>query len=513
MSVVASVVNPKIQLNLGDPSITWIHRVGIAGLWMTLKQLEKLYPIPTERPGNLTWFLSPRSISLEWQGEDFIVLDWLLKQSFQINEEGLISLIGLNTHSINIETQINIHLGITATFLQHNQVVKFKGKKSKSLKVDGVDGIEIDIEYKKAVSYAHQHFAKQLCDEQGKFLQQSIGVVGWLYPGSIVRHVAFTKETKFEEKPQLAFALLYAPVACHYFVLRSHAQPQHPQYALVIPEVANLEIYAQQYWSLGNLDYKYFHISSLGDAALRFLTDKTTAIPNQVKRCQVILFGTVVWSKQQKTRTQIAVVEATEIINIVYKVSCISFPEYRVINYQNKNFIISNAIKGIIADNLVKGFLWWNDLYIKILNLNLFKFSFYEDRGIYKMIQHSKWDIEAQKLFIQACHEAFKKIYAKIYDRTKEGQYAQIERENIRILSQLGRCINVENFRKFIAEFWGRAGQLSILEEHWEELLPLTSGIMDWKVARDLTFIAIASYPRSKNINTKISEKAELDNE
>lgn len=34
MSVVASVVNPKIQLNLGDPSITWIHRVGIAGLWI-----------------------------------------------------------------------------------------------------------------------------------------------------------------------------------------------------------------------------------------------------------------------------------------------------------------------------------------------------------------------------------------------------------------------------------------------------------------------------------------------
>ncbi|WP_375503880.1 hypothetical protein [uncultured Nostoc sp.] len=28
MSIVASVVNPKIQLNLGDPSITWIHRAG-----------------------------------------------------------------------------------------------------------------------------------------------------------------------------------------------------------------------------------------------------------------------------------------------------------------------------------------------------------------------------------------------------------------------------------------------------------------------------------------------------
>ncbi|PHM10216.1 type I-MYXAN CRISPR-associated Cas8a1/Cmx1 [Nostoc sp. 'Peltigera malacea cyanobiont' DB3992] len=191
MPVVASVVNPKIQLSLGDPSITWIHRAGIAGLWMTLKQLEKLYPIPAERPGNLTWLLTPRTLSLEWQGQDFVVLDWLLKQSFQINEEGLISLTGLNTHSINIETQINIHLGITGTFLQHNQVFKFDGGKSWSFIVDG---IEIDVEYKKAVSYAHQHFAKQLCDKQGQLFEQSIGVSGWLYPGSVVRHAAFTKK-------------------------------------------------------------------------------------------------------------------------------------------------------------------------------------------------------------------------------------------------------------------------------------------------------------------------------
>ncbi|MBC6434646.1 CRISPR-associated protein Cas8a1/Csx13 [Nostoc sp. HG1] len=208
-----------------------------------------------------------------------------------------------------------------------------------------------------------------------------------------------------------------------------------------------------------------------------------------------------------------AVVEATEIIDIIYKLSCISFSDYRIIKYKSINFIISNVLKGIIADNLVKGFLWWNNLYIKIRNVNLLKLILSEDKGIYEMIEHSQWDIKAQKLFIQACHEALKKIYAKIYDRTKEGQYAQIERENIRILSQLGRCTNIENFRKFIAEFWGRAGQLSILEEHWEELLPLISGIMDWKVAKDLTFIAIASYPKSKTKKKKILEKSDLDNE
>ncbi|MEH2226450.1 type I-MYXAN CRISPR-associated Cas8a1/Cmx1 [Nostoc sp.] len=426
MSVVANVVNPKICLNLSDPSITWIHRAGIAGLWMTLKQLEKLYPIPAERPGNLTWLLTPRSISLEWQGQDFIVLDWLLKQSFQINEEGLISLTGLNTHSINIETQINIHLGITATFLQHNQVVKFKGKKSKSLKVDGVDGIELDVEYKKV----------------------------------------------------------------------------------------DLEIYAQEYWNLGNLDYKDFHVSSLGDAGLRFLTYETIielTTPDQVKRCQVILFGTVIWSKQQKTRIEIAVVEATEIIDFIYKLSRIYFQEYQIIKYKNKNLIISNMFRGTIADNLVKGFPWWANLYTIFKNKSLLKLI--TNDGVYKMIQNAEWNLESQKLFIKACHEALKKIYAKIYGRTNEGQYAQIERENIRILSQLGRCTNAENFRKFIAEFWGRAGQLSILEKHWEELLPLTSGIMDWKVARDLTFIALASYPKSNMVEKQILEISDSNSE
>ena len=511
MSIVASVVNPKIQLNLGDPSITWIHRAGIAGLWMTLKQLEKLYPIPAERPGNLSWLLTARSISLEWQGQDFVVLDWLLKQSFQINKEGLISLTGLNTYSINIETKINIHLGITGTFLQHNQVFKFDGGKSWSLIVNGR---KIDIEYKKAVSYAHQHFAKQLCDKQGQLLGRSIGVAGWLYPGSVVRHVAFTKETKFEEKPQLAFALLYAPVACHYFVLRSHTKLEDTQYALVIPEVVDLEIYAQEYWNLGNLDYKDFHVSSLGDAALRFLTCETIielATPDQVKRCQVMLFGTVIWSKQQRTRIEIAVVEATEIIDFIYKLSRLCFPECKIIKYKNKNLIISDVFTGTIADNLVKGFPWWANLYKIFKNKSLLKLI--SNDGVYKMIQNSEWNLESQKLFIKACHEALKKIYAKIYGRANEGQYAQIERENIRILSQLGRCTNAENFRKFIAEFWGRAGQLSILEKHWEQLLPLTSGIMDWKVARDLTFIALASYPKSNMVEKQILEISDSNSE
>ncbi|MBD2359776.1 type I-MYXAN CRISPR-associated Cas8a1/Cmx1 [Anabaena minutissima FACHB-250] len=506
--------NPKIQLNLGDPSMTLLHRAGVAGLWMTLKKLEKIYPTPAQRIGNLTWLLTPRCISLDWEGQDFTVLDWLLKQSFQISHEGLISLTGLDSQNMDIQNQLIIHQGITATFTQHNKFFKSAGQQSKQLIIDG---IQLRVDYKKAASYAHQHFAKHLCDEYGQFLEEPIGIRGWLYPGAVVRHYAFKEQTAFEEKAEYALALLFAPVACQYFVLRSHTEPSHTNYVLLVPEVIDLELYAEYLWCLSNLDYKHFHVSSLGDAGLKFLTYETTQMPtsNFLKRCQIISFSTKAWSERQKTRAEIATIELNSSIGYFYKLSCICFPECQVILYKNQHCLLPSLIKGIIANNLAMGWPWWANWISFIKNNKSFKQFTDEYTGINQMIQDSEWEIEAQKLFIQACHEALRKIYAKIYSRTKEGEYAQIERENTRILSQLKRCTNADNFRKFIAEFWGRAGQIAILEEHWMELLPLTTGIGNWKVARDLTFIAMASYPKNKitEVEVKPSQISELNTE
>ena len=73
MSEVKGAVNSKIHLELGAPSMTLMHRAGLAGFWMTLKQLEQQYPTSAERPGNLTWSLTPRSISLNWEGQDLLI--------------------------------------------------------------------------------------------------------------------------------------------------------------------------------------------------------------------------------------------------------------------------------------------------------------------------------------------------------------------------------------------------------------------------------------------------------
>ena len=116
------------------------------------------------------------------------------------------------------------------------------------------------------------------------------------------------------------------------------------------------------------------------------------------------------------------------------------------------------------------------------------------------MVRNSQWDETSQKLFVEACHEALLKIYAKLYSRGKEGEYIQIERENERLRSGLIRCLNSEDFRHFmVANFWSKAGNISILADYWEELMPLTTKPSNWKLARDLALLSLASYKSRKS--------------
>lgn len=231
----AKAAESKIDISLRDPGMTMLHRAGVAGLYMTLKALAKRYPTLKSRQGNLKWTLSKDLISLSWKGNDYEALDWLFSESFQISSDGLISLTGLQSSSK--ESELAIHIGIKNTFLQHSQFFKSAGNATEKLIIDG---LEVNIGYKKAKSYAYQNYAEQLCPieklnwkkvsakfklfilkrhtligllflfdiKQGDNLRQNtIGIKGWLYPGAAVKHYAYEKETQFTETIERAIAL------------------------------------------------------------------------------------------------------------------------------------------------------------------------------------------------------------------------------------------------------------------------------------------------------------------
>lgn len=496
-STVVGAGQPKIQLSLSDRNITWLHSAGVAGLWMTLRQLEQQFPSVNHRPGQLDWSLSSRGVKLNWSGNDLEILDWLLNQSFQINDKGLISLTGLKGAELNTDTQVAIHQGMTATFLQHNKCHKSDGEKQLVLNIDEET---ITVRYKSLTSYAHQEFAKRLCDERGYLLQKPIRIASWLYPGAVMSYASFSNQTKFQVTPEEALVLLFAPIACWYFMLPSN-QHHKKRYALLIPEIRDLKKYAEHDWKARRLSYGVFWAASWGDAGLRFLTlqkDIEQTTTSGVERCQSFLFGEVAWATQQKVRIKAQTIEATEQAISDYQLSDSFFPQNRICEHESSFYVVVSDVRGKIANSLANNLPWWHNCIEERPTANSLKRNSFEREALLKMVEEIQWNDQSKKLFVKACHESLRRIYGKLYSRAPEGEFAQIERCNLRFRSELRRCKNALALRKFISHFFAEAGQVPTLQDHWEELLPITTGEVDWQLTRDLMLLALASYKKSE---------------
>lgn len=498
----------KLAFHLADNSFTLLHRAGLTGLYMTLSQLSKEQ---VTLPEGLTWELSHRQLMLSWQGHDLTALSWLLTESFQVSD-GLIALRGLESKTMRKDAQIIVHQGILGTFLQHNSTHKSLGTRTESLQFGGDDAPEIQVTYKALERYAYQEFASSLCDRQGNFLKEPINVAGWLNPGAVVRHVAFAANTSFEESPENAFVLLFAPVACYYYTLRSRLRDKRAQYALVVPEIINLQQYAQyrQNHHLRNAAYQDFYACGLGDAGLRFLTYETTAelaSTFNVSRCQVLTLGTVAWATQQKTRTDLYVVEADAQICHNYQV-CRNWLVDKTVEGKDGNFVASSFARELIADNLARDQPWYTGIADKANSNALFQRLVYERGGLYQVIQRIDSD-EQEKLFVKVCHEAIKFTYGQVAGNTKTGDKPNFEKVTVRLRTGLGRCKNAASFREFITDFWSRAGRLPTLQANWQNLMKFVMEDSQWKRARDLALLALASYPGKEETNLQNADVAE----
>ena len=278
---------------------------------MTLAQLDKLYPQSHQRPARLSWLSDEVKIELFWTGDDASALGWLLEESFKIDGDGLISLTGLMPAKMEFPARLAVHQGIIKSFLQH-------GGSRKS--TDGtialsIDGKDLEISYKKLTSYVHQNFKKDLCDRKGRLQTKHIGIKGWLYPGATVRHNVDEKSTIFREPPELALALLFAPLACQFFFLSNKGFFNNPRIVVVIPAITNLIKAAKSCLSMGTLNYQDRCILYPQEAGWRFFArdrQLNKIDSDRITTCQIVTFQAEVWAKQQKLRSQVDVVEVRD---------------------------------------------------------------------------------------------------------------------------------------------------------------------------------------------------------
>lgn len=133
----------KISLSLYAADTTIMHRAGMTGLYMTLKRLEKQYPSSRQRGGYISWSLTADTIELFWKGSDFVALSWLIKESFQLDDIGLIHLAGLDNSATDLSQKIHIHEGFCAVFLRHNQFYQAGNLVNAELTVEEKSGVSI----------------------------------------------------------------------------------------------------------------------------------------------------------------------------------------------------------------------------------------------------------------------------------------------------------------------------------------------------------------------------------
>jgi CRISPR-associated protein Cas8a1/Csx13 len=256
----------QMTIRLNAPGMTSLHKVGLAGLYMTLEALEQ----NRTKIDELSWALYSDRVVLHWQGENpKKALEQLIKHSFKIDNEGFFRLMGLEMdRPPTVDQKYLLYLALTNTFLQFGPHRSTGGKNTLRYEVD--EKVCLIKDFAPISSYRHQQAAGVFLDKRGRFLPE-IEVAGWLYPGGGQRHVAHA-DSKFTERPAQALCLLFAPVGCIFFQLVSRTKGRKARGALLIPAVHDLTEYVRLRQAIAEQGVLELTASGASDAVLRFIT-------------------------------------------------------------------------------------------------------------------------------------------------------------------------------------------------------------------------------------------------
>lgn len=487
----------SLTLKLFDPGMTHLHRVGLAGLCMTLKNLN-----PAEYAEAGGWDLQPQGVELHWTRTPRDLLAPIIEKSFAISPEGIIQFYAHKSSSMSDLNRLLLHRAILLTYLQHGRTRKLAAKeRSLTFQFEEKPVVE---SFKPVSSYQNQNATQFLFTKNGDFIKD-IDLAGWLFPGGVVRHVVHSNTTALTAAPKEFLALLYAPVGSLYFLIshkdRDGKYDKRKGAALVLPHINNLANYSTNYSRFLDSPVQRLFVDGLGDAGLMALTLLNLAREDgvidrlEINSCTIVTLGTVSWASQQKTRTGLKQLRSldTSMLNF-FDLAWRTLKNRPYITEDGKLIVGVSPVRGLIADNIAASLPWYHGFYQLMISQKSARQISFEREGVHTMVEQATWSEEADQLLVRAMHQALRNRYGALAQRAKErGETPAFDREFERIRTSLMRSKNVQTLRGELADIFARGGLNQTLQEHWPKLMPLFTGT-DWQRARDLALLALASY-------------------
>ena len=153
-------------------------------------------------------------------------------------------------------------------------------------------------------------------------------------------------------------------------------------------------------------------------------------------------------------------------------------------------------VPDLVARNLTRGRPWYTGFADFVADTECRTHVLkWEREGLKGMISEGSLSGTREEKFVLACHTAWRARMRQLYERAeREGADGNslIARELERLRVAFSRCKNATTLREAVTDFWARAGgSLPELRDAWREIIPLFD---DWRLAKDLALLALASY-------------------
>lgn len=523
----------ELKLSLANPGMSDLHKVGLGGLYMTLKSLD----LKKKKIKGLEYTFDKRNITLHF--EDNILgksIAELIQYSFQIDKTGFFHFPALELNGVQpLENKLISHKGLLTTFFQPT----FKSSQSDKAiakNFSGEEGRPIIAKFSKLKSFASQTSLEMFYSHKKNKLQDEIDIINWMYIGGSVKHSGLGNHTKLSEKIETAFPLLYACVGCIYMPIKI-ADPflrKKVRSSIVILSVENLDTFASDRARIAQFNELKITMAGLSEVSL-YLTQQFYIKQNKSfsknRYITAIGVGETKWNSTQKSKTSVRKYKIDD-IKTIHNYSIIAKilkPQYQIskeekdkrgkIKKPENSYVRIPISKELFCENIANGKPFYIDFHKLTVPTKdssgklMYKIKF-EQKELNEVVEKINYDYEGEKIFIKACHTAWKHRLGKLGSDSKKpgaGSFEKlVARDFERLRVALSKSKNLESFRETITDFWSRAGRIQELTDGWEKAMILLE-LENWKKGRDLALLALVSYkPKNKEEETAL-KKFEFD--